>query len=206
MTYRVPPVGPRMSPPLDPGFRPMALAEAALRAEILAVGTGIRVALAVEQPGASVWHRDAWVYPPGHPGEAASHRAVERLCKFLLWSRGGARLYVDGPAPLVASLRRHYAADPAGMFDSDFMGPKLFGVPFEVVGVAEADFPPEREAAVALGRHLDGCRIGFDLGASDRKAAAVIVGEVVFSDETVWDPYHKADPQYHFDGVMDSLR
>ena len=28
------------------------------------------------------------------------------------------------------------------------------------------------ETGQALGRHLDGCRIGFDLGASDRKAAA----------------------------------
>ena len=56
-----------------------------------------------------------------------------------------------------------------------------------------------------LGRHLDGCRIGFDLGGSDRKVAAVIDGRVVFSDETVWDPYHKPDPQYHFDGIMDSL-
>ena len=57
-----------------------------------------------------------------------------------------------------------------------------------------------------LGRHLDGNRIGFDLGGSDRKVAAVIDGRVVFSDETVWDPYHKPDPQYHFDGIMDSLR
>ena len=57
-----------------------------------------------------------------------------------------------------------------------------------------------------LGRHLDGCRIGFDLGGSDRKVAAVVNGEVVFSEETVWDPYHKPDPQYHFDGIMDSLR
>ena len=57
-----------------------------------------------------------------------------------------------------------------------------------------------------LGRHLDGNRIGFDLGGSDRKVAAVIDGRVVFSEETVWDPYHKPDPQYHFDGIMDSLR
>ena len=28
---------------------------------------------------------------------------------------------------------------------------------------------------------------------------------MVFSDETVWDPYHKPDPQYHVDGIMDSL-
>jgi predicted NBD/HSP70 family sugar kinase len=28
----------------------------------------------------------------------------------------------------------------------------------------------------------------------------------VFSEETVWDPYVQADPQYHRDGIMDSLR
>ena len=28
----------------------------------------------------------------------------------------------------------------------------------------------------------------------------------MFSDETVWDPYYKPDPQYHFDGIMDSLK
>jgi hypothetical protein len=29
---------------------------------------------------------------------------------------------------------------------------------------------------------------------------------VIWSDETEWDPYHQTDPQYHFDGIMDSLR
>jgi predicted NBD/HSP70 family sugar kinase len=66
--------------------------------------------------------------------------------------------------------------------------------------------PPERVQTKSLGRHFDGCRIGFDLGGSDRKVAAVIDGKVVFSEETVWDPYHQPDPQYHFAGVMDSLK
>ncbi len=63
-----------------------------------------------------------------------------------------------------------------------------------------------REAAAPLGRHLEGCRIGFDLGASDRKCAAVIDGQVVFSEEVGWQPATQADPQYHFDGINDSLR
>jgi len=66
--------------------------------------------------------------------------------------------------------------------------------------------PPARATTTALGRHLDGCRIGFDLGASDRKAAAVINGKVVFSQETVWNPVGQSDPQWHFDQIMDSLR
>ena len=57
-----------------------------------------------------------------------------------------------------------------------------------------------------LGRNLTGCRIGFDLGGSDRKAAAVIDGKVVFSEEIVWDPYFQKDPSYHIENVHDSLK
>ena len=57
-----------------------------------------------------------------------------------------------------------------------------------------------------LGRNLDGCRIGFDLGGSDRKAAALIDGEVVFSEEIPWDPYFQSDPHYHLEGIRDSLQ
>ena len=75
-----------------------------------------------------------------------------------------------------------------------------------MVHVDAADIPAGRERSRSLGRHLDGCRIGFDLGGSDRKVAAVVDGKVVFSEETVWDPYPQADPQYHFDGIMESLK
>ena len=58
---------------------------------------------------------------------------------------------------------------------------------------------------MALGGHLNGCRIGFDAGASDRKVAAVIDGEAVFSEEVAWDPRPQTDPQYHFDEIMAAL-
>jgi len=53
---------------------------------------------------------------------------------------------------------------------------------------------------------LDGCRIGFDLGGSDRKCAAVIDGKVVFSEEVPWNPYFEKDPKYHREGINDSLK
>ncbi|MDO9542742.1 MAG: ROK family protein, partial [Kiritimatiellia bacterium] len=55
-------------------------------------------------------------------------------------------------------------------------------------------------------RHLEGCRIGFDLGASDRKVAAVKDGQAVFSAEVIWDPKGHNDPQYHFDEIMAALK
>ena len=54
--------------------------------------------------------------------------------------------------------------------------------------------------------HLDGCRIGFDLGASDYKVAAVQDGNVLYSDEFPWDPKNQPDPQYHFDHIMTGLK
>ena len=101
-------------------------------------------------------------------------------------------------------MQAHYRDTPAGQFDSNFVGERVFDHPLTIVRTP--DLPPERSVTKPLGRHLNGNRIGFDLGGSDRKVAAVVDGRVVFSDETVWDPYHKPDPQYHFDGIMDSLR
>jgi predicted NBD/HSP70 family sugar kinase len=65
---------------------------------------------------------------------------------------------------------------------------------------------PPREAHQPLGRHLDGCRIGFDLGASDLKVSAVIDGQAVFSQEIEWHPREQADPGYHRQLILDALR
>jgi predicted NBD/HSP70 family sugar kinase len=86
------------------------------------------------------------------------------------------------------------------------MGDRVYERPFEVVQVALGDVPPERANSTALGRHWEGCRIGFDLGASDRKVAAVRDGECVFSEEFVWSPVGQKDPQWHYDQIMEVLR
>jgi predicted NBD/HSP70 family sugar kinase len=75
-----------------------------------------------------------------------------------------------------------------------------------IEGVTYERAPEPKEIGLALGRHQDGCRIGFDLGGSDRKCAAMMNGEVVHSEEVVWDPYFQADPGYHFAGINDSLQ
>jgi len=75
-----------------------------------------------------------------------------------------------------------------------------------VAMVAAETVPAEREMNVALGGHMDGCRIGFDLGASDYKVAAVKNGEVVFSDEFPWNPKDERDPQYHYQHLMGGLK
>jgi hypothetical protein len=102
-------------------------------------------------------------------------------------------------------LARLYRPRGKRAFDSVFMGRKVYGAAFAVDTVRMEDVPTCHEAGFTLGRHLDGCRIGFDLGGSDRKVAALIDGKVVFSEETRWDPYFQNDPSYHLNGIQESL-
>jgi predicted NBD/HSP70 family sugar kinase len=200
----LPLVAPRVMPALDPGFRPAVLAVRAFRSLVESTSGAVPVRLALEQGDGSVFRFDTNLLPESHPQAAANVPFLERLVKFLLWSRGGWRIYVDGPASSASALAAHYRQTPTGRFDANFVAERIFDHPLEVVHTR--DLPPELSKTKPLGRHLEGCRIGFDLGGSDRKVAAVIDGKVVFSDETVWDPYYKPDPQYHFDGIMDSLK
>lgn len=195
---------PRITPVLHPEFRPAVLANRQFRAQVCASKRAVPVGLALEQTDGTVSHYRTEIFAAEDPSSAGNFRYLERICRFLLWSRGGWRFHVDGPEQLVSQLAGYYRETPTGKFDSELVGERMFDRPLEVVH--SRSLPPERAASASLGRNLEGCRIGFDLGGSDRKVASLIDGEVVFSEEIVWDPYFQADPQYHFDGIMDSLK
>lgn len=200
----LPLVAPRIQPVLDPGFRPPVLAARAFRRSLQDSGQSAPLGLAIEQADGSVFHFRTEICREGGRAGEGNFTHVERIVKLLLWAWGGWRIHVQGSPALAAQLQKHFRETTAGRFDSNIIGEKIFDHAIEVV--ATDALPPARAATTPLGRHLDGCRIGFDLGGSDRKVAAVIDGKVVFSEETVWDPYFQSDPQYHFDGIMDSLR
>lgn len=199
----LPLIAPRVPAPLHPQFRPAALAVRNFRQLAAAASRPERARLALEQADGSIFHLTTPLLPEDHPQAAANKVHVERLAKFLLWSRGGFRIHFDGPPSLAAALAAHYRDTPTGRFDNETVGERIYDRPLEVVHARE--LPPERASTTPLGRHLEGCRIGFDLGGSDRKVAAVIEGKVVFSEEIEWDPYPQPDPEYHLAGIMDSL-
>jgi predicted NBD/HSP70 family sugar kinase len=199
-------VQPLVSPDLDPGFVPLILSWRELRAAAKHAPGGQPFTLALAQPGGAVMHRCGVLFPEGHPRAGENLRYIERMAKFMLWAYGGRTLSFSGPSEIAEGLRRHYADTATGRFDSELIGRKIYGAPLEVRCVDNADMPPASLPSRKLGGNLDGCRIGFDLGGSDRKAAAVIDGKVVFSEEIAWSPYFEKDPAYHYEGLMDSLR
>jgi predicted NBD/HSP70 family sugar kinase len=191
---------------LDPSFRPAALADRSFRHAAEASGSAVPIAVALEQDDGTVSRHDSVVFPDGHALAGANARFVERLVKCLLWARGGFRIHFSGPESLAGELRNHYARSATGRFDSDLIGGKVYGHPIEVIPCSGKDIPTAESKASPLGRHIEGCRIGFDLGGSDRKCAAVVDGKVVHSEEVEWNPYFQKDPRYHRDGIRDSLK
>jgi predicted NBD/HSP70 family sugar kinase len=197
---------PSIAPPLDPDFRPAALGNRAFARAVEAAGGGVPLTLAVERSGGEVARFATRVLPESHPRVADNLVYVERIVKFLLWQKGGFKVHVAGPKAIADHLAREYAEGGSRAFDADFMA-KVYEAPkFVVVHVSDAELPAENEAPAPVGGHLDGCRIGFDAGGSDRKVAAVIDGKEVFSCEVVWHPKVTSDAQYHVDGINDSIR
>ena len=196
---------PGVPAPLDPELRPAWLGNRAFQSEVKHAG-GDRLVLALERDSGRVSIFETLVLPEWHPQVASNLRYAERLLKFLLWQKGGFRVSVAGPRAIAVHLAQAYAFGGVRAFDAAFFA-RVYEQPhFVVESVAFDELPKESEQGSAIGGHLDGCRIGFDAGGSDRKVAAVIDGKEVFSCEVVWEPKLACDPQYHIDGIDDSIR
>ena len=192
-------------PELDPGFLPAALWNREYR-KLAASLPSHPLAVTVERANGAVSRFDTTVLEETPENADLNLRYIERLVKFMLWAYGGWRVTVAG-APLAAErLRRMYSSDGERAFDHAMMGRRIYDRDFTVVGTSYDQAPEPRAVALKLGGNFAGCRIGFDLGGSDRKCAAVIDGKVVHSEEVVWDPYFQSDINYHKAGILDSLR
>jgi predicted NBD/HSP70 family sugar kinase len=199
-------IEPAFIPPLDPNFRPAVLANRAFQRAVTESGAGVRLVLGLERVNGSLSRFETTVFPDDHPLAEANLMYAERLVKFLLWQKGGWKVYVGGPRPIGEFIQACYAPDGVRAFDYHFMGDKVYQQPFTVMICRAEDVPPEHEPEKSLGRHLEGCRIGFDLGASDLKISAVVDGQAIFSEEIVWEPRKQTDPGYHYRKIVDALR
>ena len=198
-------VKPQIVPPLDEGFRPASLANRAFRRAATESGESCPLVIALERDEGAISRHETVAFGGKRAGSGENFLHAERLLKTLLWQRGGWRVIVGGPREVGEHLKAAYAPGGARAFDANFMG-GVYEHPFTVEVCDPSEVPPARERRVQVGGHLEGCRIGFDAGASDHKVAAVKDGEVVFSEETIWAPRTEKDPSYHFREIDGALR
>ena len=184
-------------PSLDPSFLPLHR----FNEEFLKTAKK-KVGIAVEREEGQIAAYSTFVH-----GDEAHREAdtcyIDRLIKCILWMKGGFRIFISGDREIYETVRAAYSVGGSRDFDRDFMQ-RVYEKPFEVLFVDE--LPCEHSAAKAVGRHLAGCRIGFDAGGSDRKVSAVVDGETVFSEEVVWFPKITEDPDYHYDGIVSAFK
>lgn len=137
--------------------------------------------------------------------EKADRYYIERTVKFLLWAKGGYKIIICGDKDMADYIAGVYAQNGARGFDNKFMA-RVYEKPFQVYYLPIEQKVIENEVSKPLGRHLDGCRIGFDAGGSDRKVSAVIDGETIFSEEVVWYPKTNEDPDYHYNEIVEAFK
>lgn len=142
--------------------------------------------------------------PDGMENDASTIRFAERTVKFVLWAAGGWKLHLAGPDAICDAIKKDYSKGGAREFDRDMML-KSYGREMEVVKCKPEQVPETKDSKSGAGISWEGCRIGFDLGASDFKISAVENGEVRFSDEFPWDPRNATDPSYHLEKLNGGL-
>ncbi len=190
---------------LDPQFQPMAKVVAEYQKNVKATG-GVPMVIAVERNKGYISTYKMDIYADGTGHDEENYGVAERIVKTLLWLYGGYKVTVAGSKYIYEELKAAYQNGGAREFDANFMA-RVYEKPFEVLYVENvADAPKEFQASDSIGRHLDGCRIGFDAGGSDRKVSAVIDGESVYSEEVVWFPKLQSDPEYHYQGILEAMK
>ena len=186
-------------PKLDPTFIPFGVWR---QAYLQNAKQPISIAVERDQGRISVHH--TFIHGTPEMAEADS-RYVERYVKFLLWSIGGFKVYICGCSDLAKKLQAAYTADGERQFDYGFVQ-QLYEETLEILDLPLDACPQANEVAVPMGGNLDGCRIGFDAGGSDRKVSAVIDGECVYSEEVIWFPKLNEDPDYHYGHIVEAFK
>ena len=196
-----------IKPKLDPNFYPMIKAIEDFDNAVNAVSAKQRkeITIVVDRNGG---YNYVYTYTGFADGvnDELNYRMAERLAKTILWVCGGYKISIHGSKEIYTRLKDAYAKSGARAFDEDFMS-GVYEKPFEVAYIrCKKDVPAQKNASVKVGGFLKGCRIGFDAGGSDRKVSAVIDGEVVYSEEVVWNPKVTEDPNYHYNEILTAMK
>ena len=188
---------------LDPSFEPLSVVCRDMREATKEDGQDIIIA--VERNRGYTTTYKTRIFRDGIGKDEENFRFIERIVKSILWIAGGYKIIIAGSETVGRRIKEAYTYGGLRDFDVHFME-RVYEQPFSVETVSYENAPSDVSAASPIGRHLEGCRIGFDAGGSDRKVSAVIDGKSVYSEEVVWFPKTNSDPDYHYNGILEAMK
>lgn len=192
-------------PSLDKQFEPMILKLNEFQKKVHEESYKQRVVICIERNDGfnHIYEIDTFQDGTGHDLE--NYEIVERIIKTLLWLVGGFKIYISGSHLLFNAIKNDYRAGGKRDFDFHFLA-NAYDHPFSVCEVPFDKIPKLKEERISFDANLNGCRIGFDAGGSDRKISAVMDGQVLYSEEVPWFPKTAVDPNYHYQGIMEAMK
>jgi len=153
---------------LDPSFTPLSVVCREMRENTKENGQDLIIGCQRNKGYTTIYKTRIYADGTGHDEE--NFRFVERMAKALLWVVGGYKIIIAGSTIVGEKIKEAYQIKALREFDFFFME-RVYEMPFEVEIRSIEDAPITYEAAEPVGRHLDGCRIGFDAGGSDMKVS-----------------------------------
>ncbi len=188
---------------LDPNFTPLSVVCRDMKKATEIDGQDLVIAIERNKGYTTTYKTRIYRDNTGHDDE--NFKFVERIAKTLLWVAGGYKIIIAGSELVGSKIKDAFSYGGLRDFDVHFME-RVYEEKFSVEVVPYENAPADKSAAAPIGRHLDGCRIGFDAGGSDRKVSAVVNGESVYSEEVVWFPKTESNPDYHYQGILDAMK
>ena len=126
---------------------------------------------------------------------------IERLVKMMLYVFGGITIYVNDEG-MAKYLSECYSENGLRSFDKMFME-RVFEKEFKVV-YTDA-IPQTKDDTIAVGRKMNGFRVGLDLGGSDMKVSSMRNGDIIFAEEVVWLPMLNDNSAYHYEQIRNVI-
>ena len=188
---------------LDENFKPAIIELRKFNKDVLEVG-GQKLIIAVERNNGFVYRKELLIFNDGVDDER-NFFIVERIIKSILWIVGGFKIYLAGSHKIYEYISSCYKKGGLRDFDYHFMG-RVYENEVQVIECDYDNIPAEKRCSIPAAGNLEGNRIGFDAGGSDRKTSCVVNGEPIYSEEVIWFPKLNSDPNYHYEHIYTAMR
>ena len=182
-------IKPKFVPEYDQGFRPCGLVNRLFRRMCADLKEQEHVVLGFERENGLVQREAVPILPAKYGRADLNRQIVEHHVQYLVWARGAWRVLLAGNEDVCRPVAAMWEQSGCRPKDREIMADSYLtqGQNFEIKLVSADQISATPESGTQVGAHMDGVRLGLDIGASDVKVAVMINGKVVFKKAFKWN-------------------